>query len=64
MTKEQILANMTAIRKTLKDSQAQLIDLMNHILGCEMLMERLTGELDKLNVQEEGASDDPSSDSE
>ena len=55
MNKEQIIKQMNDIRATLQKDQALILEVLNHIMGCTVLMERLANEEKNLKVEE----DDP-----
>lgn len=55
MDKDQIIKQMNDIRATLQKDQALILEVLNHIMGCTVLMERLANEEKNLKVEE----DDP-----
>lgn len=55
MNKDQIIKQMNDIRATLQKDQAIILEVLNHIMGCTVLMERLVNEEKNLKVEE----DDP-----
>lgn len=55
MNKDQIIKQMNDIRATLQKDQALILEVLNHIMGCTVLMERLANEEKNLKVEE----DDP-----
>lgn len=42
----EIKRQLNDMRTTLKAEEAKLLDSLNHIMGCEMLCERLMNEVD------------------
>ena len=45
MTNAEIKQQLNNMRATLKAEEAKLVDSLNHIMGCEMLCERLMNEI-------------------
>lgn len=65
MTKTEIVNQMNNIRATLQKDQTMLLELMNHIMGCTMLVEKLAREVHNMEepvpemaVVEEPVTDD------
>ena len=52
MTKDEIMHQMTNVRGTLMKDQALLMELLNHVMGCAGLLEKLTAELAALEAAE------------
>ena len=52
MSKDEIRTQLNNVRGTLLKDQALLLELLNHIMGCAGLLERLTAELAALEVSE------------
>ena len=52
MTKDEIMHQMTNVRGTLMKDQALLLELLNHVMGCAGLLEKLTVELAALEAAE------------
>lgn len=52
MTKDEIMHQMTNVRGTLMKDQALLLELLNHVMGCAGLLEKLTAELAALEAAE------------
>lgn len=52
MTKDEIMHQMTNVRGTLMKDQALLLELLNHVMGCAGLLEKLTAELVALDDAE------------
>lgn len=48
MTPEEIIAKLNEIRVTLKRDESLLLDLMNNIMGCDNYIEKLMGEIKKI----------------
>lgn len=57
MTREEIMAQMNNVRGTLLKDQALLLELLNHIMGCSGLLERLSTELAALEVADSNAEE-------
>lgn len=53
MSKDEIRTQLNNVRGTLLKDQALLLELLNHIMGCAGLLERLTAELAALDVAED-----------
>ncbi len=58
MTRDEIVKQQKNVRGTLMKDQAMILELLNHIMGCAGLLEKLTAELDALEVVEENNSDE------
>ena len=58
MNKEQIIKQMNDIRATLQKDQALLLEVMNHVMGCTVLMERLANEENNLKVEEDNPDEE------
>lgn len=52
MTKDEIMHQMKNVRGTLMKDQALLLELLNHVMGCAGLLEKLTAELAALEAAE------------
>lgn len=48
MTTSEFKQQLNDMRTTLKSEEAKLLDSLNHVMGCEMLCEKLMGALDTL----------------
>ena len=52
MTNDEIMHQMRNVRGTLMKDQALLLELLNHVMGCAGLLEKLTAELAALEAAE------------
>lgn len=64
MTKTEIVNQMNNIRATLQKDQTMLLELMNHIMGCTMLVEKLAREVQNMEepVPEVAVMEEPVAD--
>ena len=52
MTTSEIKQQLNNMRTTLKAEEAKLVDSLNHVMGCEMLCEKLINEIGKTEAVE------------
>ena len=52
MTTSEIKQQLNNMRTTLKAEEAKLVDSLNHVMGCEMLCEKLMAEIGKAEAVE------------
>ena len=48
MSKEEMIKVLNDIRVTIKQDEAKLIQMLDSLMGCEVLIERLAGEINNL----------------
>lgn len=56
MTKQEILTQMNNIHGTLQKDQIMLLEMLNHVMGCTMLIEKLYANVKEL---EDPATEEP-----
>jgi len=59
MTSQEFKQNLNNIRATLKNDETKLLSVLDHVMGCEMLVERLIGEVDALKEGEDVHAEHP-----
>ena len=53
MTTSEFKRQLNNIRATLKNEEAKILDTLNHVMGCEMLCEKLIANVDALEDENE-----------
>lgn len=59
MTLDELKANLNNVRVTLKSDETKLLSVLDQVMGCEMLVERLIGEVDALKKGEDVHAEHP-----
>lgn len=59
MSLDELKANLNNVRVTLKLDETKLLTVLDHVMGCEMLVERLMGEVDALKEGEDVHAEHP-----